>query len=364
MKNHSIIVNFNQKPAYCIHIEDNFKQLPSYLSELQIKNRKLMVISDSNVSQYYLEECKNILKPHCKEVYEFVFLAGEAQKNLNTVEACYEKLIHAQFDRNDVLIALGGGVVGDMTGFIAATYLRGIRFVQVPTSLLAMVDSSIGGKTGVDFKSYKNMVGAFHQPKLVYMNLASLETLPEREFMSGMSEIIKHGLIKDKAYFEWLNHNSAAILRKDYDVLCQMIMTSCNIKREVVENDPYEKKDRALLNLGHTIGHSVEKLMDFKLLHGECVSIGCICATYISYLRGFLSKEEYQAVIDCFDAFKQPIQINGLSIDEIIAVTKHDKKMDGNLIKFILLHQLGNAFIDTTITDQELEKAILEVSKK
>lgn len=187
-----------------------------------------------------------------------IFEAGESQKNLDTVKMIYEKLILAKFDRKDLLVALGGGVTGDITGFTAATYLRGIDFVQIPTSLLAQVDSSIGGKTGVDFDSYKNMVGAFHMPKLVYINVSTLTTLSDEQFISGMGEIIKHGLIKDSAYFDWLIENHDRILARDKDVLMEMIRVSCNIKRVVVENDPTEKGDRALLNFGHTLGHAIE----------------------------------------------------------------------------------------------------------
>lgn len=358
MKSSKLTVNYNGQPTYQISIEDDYENLPSVIKELQVENRKLMIVSDSTVSKYYLNECKSILTNLCASVHEFVFEAGEKNKNLDTIEACYEALIQAHFDRNDVLVALGGGVVGDMTGFIAATYLRGIRFIQLPTSLLAMVDSSIGGKTGVDFKSYKNMVGAFHQPKAVYINLSTLKTLKRNEFTSGMSEIVKHSLIKDKAYYTWLKSHNKEILEHDFDTLREMIYRSCEIKRDVVECDPTEKGERALLNFGHTIGHAVEKLMNFQLLHGECVSIGSVAASFLSYLRGYITMEEYEDIRATFAAFEQPVTIQGLSISEIIETTKHDKKMDGNTIKFILLEKIGHAYIDTTITDDELASSI------
>lgn len=317
-----------------------------------------MIISDSNVSKYYLDNCLEALKPIAKEAISHVITAGEHSKNLDTVYDCYELLIRSGFDRNDVLVALGGGVVGDLTGFIAATYLRGIRFIQIPTSLLAMVDSSIGGKTGVDFNGYKNMIGAFHQPKLVYINLETLNTLPDAEFYSGMSEIIKHGLIKNKSYYKWLKDNKSGIKEKDLTILAEMIMESCKIKRAVVEADPKEEGERALLNFGHTIGHAVEKLMNLNYLHGECVAIGIAAASHISLRRGWQSQEEYEDILDTLVNFHQPISISGLKAEDILDVTRHDKKMDADKIKFILLEQIGQAIIDTSVTQEEMLSAI------
>ena len=249
-----------------------------------------------------------------------------------------------------MLAALGGGVVGDLTGFTAATYLRGISFIQIPTSLLAQVDSSIGGKTGVDFRAYKNMVGAFHQPKLVYMNMSTLLSLDTRLFNSGFGEIIKHG-----------QNNAAKIQAKDYDALEQMIAGSCNIKREVVELDPTEQGDRALLNFGHTLGHAIEKLMNFQLYHGECVVLGMIAALNISVTRGHITQAEYDDAIQMFKDYAFPTNVTGISIDDVIRVSKSDKKMEANQIKFILLKQIGNAYIDRTVTDDEMKRSLTDI---
>ena len=269
-----INVKYEGKPLYNIVIEQSFDKLAEEFDKLGVTGRKLCIVSDSNVAPLYAKHIEEQLLKTGNKVFTFVFEAGEANKNLDTVEDVYEFLIKNHFDRKDMLVALGGGVVGDLTGFTAATYLRGISFIQVPTSLLAQVDSSIGGKTGVDFRAYKNMVGAFYQPKLVYMNISVLKSLSDRLFNSGFGEIIKHGLIKDAAYYEWLRDNISNIKSRNSDALEQMIYVSCNIKREVVEKDPKEKGDRALLNYGHTLGHAIEKLMDFKLYHGECVTLG------------------------------------------------------------------------------------------
>ena len=273
-----INVKYEGKPLYNIVIEQSFDKLAEEFDKLGVTGRKLCIVSDSNVAPLYAKHIEEQLLKTGNKVFTFVFEAGEANKNLDTVEDVYEFLIKNHFDRKDMLVALGGGVVGDLTGFTAATYLRGISFIQVPTSLLAQVDSSIGGKTGVDFRAYKNMVGAFYQPKLVYMNISVLKSLSDRLFNSGFGEIIKHGLIKDAAYYEWLRDNISNIKSRNSDALEQMIYVSCNIKREVVEKDPKEKGDRALLNYGHTLGHAIEKLMDFKLYHGECVTLGMIAA--------------------------------------------------------------------------------------
>ncbi len=260
--------------------------------------------------------------PAAKKAEHFIFPAGEENKNLDTVRNLYEALIVKQFDRHDYLLALGGGVVGDLCGFGAATYLRGISFIQVPTTLLSQVDSSIGGKTGVDFDSYKNMVGAFHMPKLVYSSTATLKTLSEEQFSSGMGEVIKHGLIKDASYYQWLMEHAAEIHSRDLTVLSEMVLVSNKIKRDVVEKDPTEQGERALLNLGHTLGHAIEKLSDFRLVHGHCVGLGCIAAMAISINRGMIRSEELPKLLTVMEQFAMPVSVSGLSAETIVLTTK------------------------------------------
>lgn len=352
-----ITVNYENKPCYDIVFSKDFNSISDELIKFNIENKRICIITETNVGPLYAENLKNILKPHCKEVIIYQFEAGESSKNIDTVSNIYEILIKNHFDRNDMLIALGGGVTGDMTGFAAATYLRGIDFIQVPTSLLSQVDSSIGGKTGVDFKAYKNMVGAFYMPKLVYMNLSVLKSLPEREYLSGMGEILKHGLIKDKNYFNRLYENRQRIFDRDYDALKEMIFISCNIKRNVVENDPKEKGERALLNFGHTIGHAVEKLKDFKLLHGECVAVGMAAACYLSMIKGYISKQDYTGILSVIKAFNLPVCTDNIKAEEVVQATLNDKKMSSGIIKFILINGIGNGIIDTTITHELMKEA-------
>ena len=356
-----ITVHYNEKPIYDIAIEKDFSKLAMKVSELGISGRKLCIVTDSNVGELYADEVKNELEKTGNAVFVYTFKAGEASKNLNTVEDVYEYLIINKFDRKDMIVALGGGVVGDLAGFTAATYLRGIDFIQVPTSLLAQVDSSIGGKTGVDFRAYKNMVGAFHQPRLVYMNLSVLGSLSERLFNSGFGEIIKHGFIRDKEYYTWLKENIQHIKSHDYDALENMIAISCNIKRRVVELDPTEKGDRALLNFGHTLGHAIEKLKNFELYHGECVVLGMVAALEISRTRQLISDAEYEDAINTFKAYNFPVTVDGISVEDVIKVSKNDKKMDAGKIKFILLDRIGNAYIDKTVIDDEMRAALSKV---
>lgn len=356
-----ITVNYNQNPCYNIVIENDFSKLAENVTKLGISGRKLAVITDSNVGPLYADKVAQCLKETGNNIFVYTFEAGEKNKNLNTVQDVYEFLIKNKFDRKDMLVALGGGVVGDLTGFAAATYLRGIDFIQVPTSLLAQVDSSIGGKTGVDFRAYKNMVGAFHQPRLVYMNTSTLSSLNTRLFNSGFGEILKHGLIKDASYFQWLKDNIEKIASLDNGYLEEMIYRSCEIKRKVVENDPTEKGERAQLNFGHTLGHAIEKQMNFELYHGECVVLGMIAALNICVERGTITKEEYDDIYNTFKAYNFPMTVDKTTIDEVIAASKNDKKMDGNKVKFILLKKVGEAYIDMTVDDNTMRRSLKNV---
>lgn len=344
--------------AYKIYLEKDFSGLPACLENLNLSERKICIVTDSAVAKLYGSEILDLLSGCCKSVTVFTFPAGESSKTLDTVRSLYEHLILNHFERGDLLAALGGGVVGDLAGFAASTFLRGIDFIQIPTTLLAQVDSSIGGKTGVDFDAYKNMVGAFHQPKLVYMNISTLSTLSEEQFSCGMGEILKHGLIKDAGYYEWTIENMSGIMERKEDLLLEMISRSCEIKRRVVEMDPYEKGERALLNFGHTLGHAIEKQMNFRMLHGQCVALGYLAAAHISWKRGLLSAEEFFEIRDMNVGFHLPITLSGLNPDEIIHATKNDKKMESGKVKFVLLRGIGNAFTDRSVTEEEMKKAL------
>lgn len=356
-----LTINFEKKPCYDIVFSVSFDDLLEELNKLNIADRRVCIITDSHVAGLYGDEVMQILNENCRKNVIFSFQAGEENKTLDTVREAYKFLIEQKFDRKDLLIALGGGVVGDVTGFVAATYLRGVDFVQIPTTLLSQSDSSIGGKTGVDFDGYKNMVGAFYMPKLVYMNLSTLKTLDTREYFNGFAEVMKHGLIKDGSFYEWLLDKMYEICDRDIDTLLEMVQRSCMVKKLVVEKDPTEKGDRALLNFGHTIGHAIEKAKNFTLSHGECVTLGCVAAAFISWKHEWLSMDEYYEIRDMFVPFNLPISIENIDPEEILALTKSDKKAEGNKIKFILLKKIGKAVIDLNVTDEDIINAVKEI---
>ena len=356
-----LTINYEKKPCYDIVFASDFGGLAEELHDFGIGKRRIAVIADSNTASLYGEEVIGLLEGNCKKAILYSFPAGEAHKTLDTVKDIYKTLIEEKFDRKDLLIALGGGVVGDITGYTAATYLRGVDFVQIPTTLLAQCDSSIGGKTGVDFDGYKNMVGAFYMPKLVYMNIGTLKTLDDRQFYAGFAEVMKHGLIKDALFYEWLLDNLYEIQDREQDVLEEMVMRSCTVKKLVVEKDPKEQGDRALLNFGHTIGHAIEKYKNFEMLHGECVALGAVAVAFISWKHNWLSMEEYYEIRDMFVPFNLPISIDDIEPEEILALTKSDKKMAAGQIRFVLLKKVGKAVIDTTVSDEDILNAIREI---
>ena len=315
-------VSAEGKKVYDIVIENSFANLVKELSALDIQERKLCIVTERRVASYYLEEVKSILEGRCAKVEVYIFQEGEASKNLSTVDNLYHFLITHEFDRKDML--------------------------------LAQVDSSIGGKTGVDYHAYKNMVGAFYMPKLVYINVNTIKTLSERQYHSGLGEVIKHGLIRDRAYFEWIKANKEAIAERKDEALAHMVEGSCLIKRAVVEEDPKEHGVRALLNFGHTLGHSIEKLMNFSLTHGECVAIGSLLAADISSKRGYISEQENKEIKNIYAYFDFPALPKELKAKEVVKETKHDKKMEHGKIKFILLDQIGKAAIYQDVTPEEM----------
>ena len=337
-----------------VYFENTFDRLCEAYGKSSIRSKRVCIVCDTNTAPYYAEAVEKAVSGSFDEVYTFAFKAGEEYKNLSSIEELYAFLLEHDFDRRDSLLALGGGVVGDMTGFAAATYKRGIPCVQVPTTLLAQVDSSIGGKTGVDFMGYKNMVGAFHMPEFVYENPTVLKTLDDDQFASGMGEVLKSALLADEEFFEWILDNMDGITDHEPQTILEMVRRTANIKLSIVERDPTEKGERALLNLGHTIGHAIEKYMDFSMPHGKCVALGCIAAAAISEKGGLPDTAELFEIRDMCVAFDLPMFADGINNDEILSITKSDKKMAAGRIRFILLDRIGHAFICDDLTDEEL----------
>ncbi len=353
----SVMVNTPNK-SYEIILEDTFDLLPLKIKSLDKTYSKIMVISDDRVSDLYYESLKSALLSLSIPMDRVVFQAGEINKNYESINGFYEALIENKYDRKTLIIALGGGVVGDMAGFTAATYMRGVDFIQVPTTLLSQVDSSVGGKTGIDFKGYKNIVGAFYQPELVYINTSVLKTLPEEEFASGMGEALKHGFIQDKAYLDFMVTQRDAIQSLQHDAISQLIGRSCEIKASVVSQDEKEHGLRAILNFGHTIGHAVERLKDFKLLHGQCVAIGMIASIKLSVLKGDLTEGDLTIAEKLLSDYGLPTKVTGLNVEQIYEQLFYDKKTKDNTINIVMLDMIGSCYQNTSLSPDTIKEGL------
>lgn len=355
MKDLCLPIHQNGELCYNIIYSSDPNALQNELKQTRLAERKALIVTDSHVGPLYAKAIQDVI-PGDPLIYTLP--AGEENKTLDEIRHLLTFLVEHHYDRKSYLVALGGGVVGDMTGFASAIYMRGIDFIQIPTTLLAQADSSIGGKTGVDFDGYKNMVGAFKMPRLVAANVEFLKTLDERQYSSGFAEIMKSALIRDVAFYEWLLEHHESILKKDPDVLSEMIYRSDKIKRDVVEKDPYEKGERMLLNFGHTLGHAIEKYSRFTMTHGECVALGCVAASYLSWQKGYLSKESYEKIRSGFPLFGLSNTIPSVDEKMILQLTKSDKKAVNGKVKFVLLHEIGNAFIEPSVSDEEILSAV------
>jgi 3-dehydroquinate synthase len=306
--------------------------------------RRCAVISDSNVAPYYARAAHAALAAAGFEPFLITIPAGEKAKNLHTVHDCYNELAARKLERKSFIVALGGGVVGDLAGFVAATYLRGIPFVQAPTTLLSLVDSSVGGKTGVNLAAGKNLVGAFYQPRLVLADLDTLKSLPDREFRSGLSEIIKYGVIYDAPFFAKLERQMPKLLKREPAALAWAIARSCEIKAEVVGQDETETGLRAILNFGHTVGHGLEAISNYgKYLHGEAISIGQVAAAELSARTLGLSPEEAGRIRALLQAAGLPVSVklSPRQRAQLLDAMKLDKKVSDGEIKFVLARKIG-----------------------
>lgn len=341
--------------SYPIYIKNDYKDIGKCIQNARLTGR-LVLVTDSNVDKYQAQECIEAFEESGYTVDKFVIPAGENNKNLDTVQNIYKYLLGLGLDRNAVLIALGGGVVGDITGFAAATFLRGINYVQIPTSLLAQSDSSVGGKVGVDFEGSKNIIGAFYQPRFVYINVNSIKTLPKRELQAGLAEVVKHGLICDKEFYEYIDYNVHKIFDFDEAVLQYIAKTNCSIKGSVVQKDEREGDLRAILNFGHTIGHAIETVMEFKLLHGECVSLGMMGALRMAQSLEMIDEESVIRVKNTLERIGLPTKLEGIDVERVYRQMFHDKKIKGSRLTFILPRKNLGEVIRCTIDDEDLIK--------
>jgi 3-dehydroquinate synthase len=322
---------------------DILPRLGEALNAVSFPN-KIAIVTNPTVGELY---CETVLGHLVAAGYRASVIRlpdGEEYKSFDTLVTIYDVLIEQHFDRYCGLLALGGGVIGDMAGFAAASYLRGIPFVQLPTTLLAQVDSSVGGKTGVNHPLGKNLIGAFYQPQHVHIDVAVLETLSQREFAAGLAEVIKYGIIRDRGFFDWLSNHRQALLQRDADALIHAVMISCQIKADVVENDEKERGLRALLNLGHTFGHAVETLAGYGVIkHGEAVAIGTVMAAKVSQRLGFCTLQEVERISELLSAFDLPVEPPDFTPNEYLDVMQHDKKVKDGLLRVVLNHGIGAA---------------------
>lgn len=345
------------KNSYDILFTDSFDALPSSMREIDAP-QKLLIVTDSNVCGLYADEVNALLEENGFDSAVYAFKAGEENKSMDTILGICKACIEHEMDRNSMILALGGGVVGDMAGFAAAIYMRGIRFVQIPTTLLSQSDSSVGGKTGIDFMGGKNILGAFHQPKLVYINVTTLKTLPEEQFVSGMGEVIKHGIIRDASFFSYLEENAELIKTLDSKTLIKMDKINCAIKADVVMRDERENSLRAILNFGHTIGHAVESAYDFKMTHGECVGLGMIGASYIALRRNMIDEEILRRIESILTLYGFKTRVALPAKETVLSFMQKDKKKKAGKLRFVLPVKIGDVEQFTDVTQEEIFAAL------
>jgi 3-dehydroquinate synthase len=344
--------------SYPIFIGQGLLNKPGLVTSF-IGKGKIVIVSNDVVAPLYLENTRQLFSGH--DVAEIILPDGEANKNLDAISHIYDRLLAGKYDRNTLLVALGGGVVGDITGFAAATYLRGIHFIQIPTTVLAQVDSSVGGKTGVNHSLGKNMIGAFYQPRCVLADTDVLATLPAREVKAGLAEVVKYGLVYDAHFFNWLAENSKGIGESDPALLSQTIKTCCEIKAAIVAKDEKESGVRALLNLGHTFGHAIETASGYgNWLHGETVAMGMTMAADLSRRLGWIEPNvalRIRAVLE--ENFGMPVLPPAdITVEQYLDLMLSDKKAESGKIRFVLLRAIGEGVVEGDIAPALLEETL------
>lgn len=349
-----------EERSYPIHIGSGLLDVAELLMH-HLPKKRAIVVSNTTVAPLYLERLTNSLASIGVKVESVVLDDGERYKNNESLQKIYDSLLASRSERTTPLIALGGGVIGDMTGYAAATYLRGVPFIQIPTTLLSQVDSSVGGKTGINHPLGKNMIGAFYQPQVVVADVSTLSTLPENELKAGIAEVIKYGLIRDLPFLEWLELNMESLVRRDLEMLQYAIARSCENKAEVVEIDERESGERALLNLGHTFGHAIENGMGYGVwLHGEAVAAGTVMATVLSQRMGWLDEQDVARVRSLLLRAGLPIVGPKMGVSKYMQLMGLDKKVEDGKVRFVLLRSLGRAVLTSEVPASLLEQSIEE----
>lgn len=328
-----------------------------------IVDKHVAIITNETIAAFYLESTCTLLKSINKKVTIIILPDGEKEKNWTSLMKIFNALLINKCDRKTTLIALGGGVIGDLTGFAAASYMRGVPFIQIPTTLLAQVDSSLGGKTGINHSLGKNMIGAFYQPKAVIADITTLQTLSEREFSAGLAEVIKYGAIIDISFFNWIESNIATLMARDHATLIYTIHHSCKIKADIICQDEYETGLRAILNFGHTFGHAIESGLGYGTwLHGEAVGCGMVMAANLSYFLGYIDLMSKDRITALIKATNLPIVAPNFGEKRWLELMQIDKKNQDGEIKFIVLKSLGESFI-THVSQTMLLKTLMTCTK-
>ncbi len=344
--------------SYPIHIGRNLISDASLILPY-LKRKHVAIVTNTTVAPLYLDKLSQALQAAGVTVIPIILPDGEAYKNTETLNKIYDVLLQNRCERSTTLIALGGGVIGDLTGYAAATYLRGVPFIQIPTTLLSQVDSSVGGKTGINHPLGKNMIGAFYQPQLVLADIDTLQTLPAREFSAGMAEVIKYGLILDAEFFDWLEANMTSLMQLDEAALSYAIYRSCQNKADVVAKDEHEQGERALLNLGHTFGHAIENAMGYGVwLHGEAVAAGTMMAADLSRRMGWLTSDEVKRIFALLTAADLPLQAPKLGIEKYLDLMQLDKKVADGQIRLVLQQGIGKAVITSDYDAEKLKQTL------
>jgi 3-dehydroquinate synthase len=350
----TLTVDIKDQP-YPIHIGPGLLDRADLILP-HLSQKRVAIVTNTTIAPLYLNRLKTTLAAAGIESIEIVLPDGEQHKNWQTLNQIFDQLIAQRCERKTTLIALGGGVVGDMTGFAAATYQRGVPYIQIPTTLLAQVDSAVGGKTAINHPQGKNMIGAFYQPKLVLADTETLRTLPKREFSAGMAEVIKYGLIRDLPFFEWLETNIDKIMTRDYDAIVHAIYESCRNKADVVAQDEKETSIRAILNLGHTFGHAIETATGYGTwLHGEAVAMGTMLSANLSQSQGMASISDVIRIKELLTRAALPIAAPNLGKQVYLRNMARDKKAEHGKLRLILLRGLGKAIITDDIPQADLE---------
>ncbi len=343
--------------SYPIHIGTDLLSRKELVAP-HVVGQKIMLVSNTVVADLYLDQALELFSGyHCDTV---ILPDGEVFKTLETLQTIFDQLLEKRHDRTTTLIALGGGVVGDMTGFAAACYQRGVNFIQIPTTLLAQVDSSVGGKTAVNHPKGKNMIGAFHQPVCVLADINVLATLPDSEFSAGLAEVIKYGLIRDRSFFEWIEKNTDQLLSKETQTLAQAIEISCLHKAEIVAEDEKEQGVRALLNLGHTFGHAIEATQGYgRWLHGEAVAAGTVMAADLSCREGWLSDSDRQRIVSAIRALKLPTEPPAdMTESQFRSAMSVDKKVLDGTLRLVLFKAIGDAIVTSKFSSGNLSATL------